>query len=378
MKNIGITGQSGFIGYHLSNTIKIFNDKYKLIDFEDNYFENDTLLENFVKKCDVIVHLAAVNRHENSDFIYHTNIELVKKLIKACEKTNSKPHILFSSSIQEELNNAYGKSKIEGRKLFENFAKNNNTAFTALIIPNVFGPFCKPFYNSFIATFCHQIANGQKPQVIVDSSVKLIYVSDLIKLILELIDHSKNEINTVIINHNYEIKVSETLKILENIKNTYLLNGIIPDISEDFINKLFKTFITYINLKNFYPFYLTKNSDNRGCFVEIVKTLNGGQFSFSTTHPGITRGNHFHTRKFERFAVIKGNAQIQLRKIDSNEILTFHLSGEKPSFVDIPVWYTHNITNIGTSDLYTIFWCDEFFNPEDGDTFFEEVTNTVI
>jgi len=372
MKNIGITGQSGFIGYHLSNTLKLYKEKYNLINFENYYFNNEKLLENFAKNCDVIIHLAAVNRHKDPNYIYKTNTDLVKKLINACEKANNKPHIIFSSSIQEDLNNEYGKSKAEGRKLFENFARQNNSDFTALIIPNVFGPFSKPFYNSFIATFCYQIANNKQPEIIVDNKVKLIYVNDLVKKTIDIIDNTKG-INTISITAPFEIRVSDTINILENFKKIYLTCGNIPDISDDFTNKLFKTFLTYIDIKSFYPVSLKKNTDSRGVFVELIKTYNKGQISFSTTKPQITRGNHFHLNKFERFAVIKGTAQIQLRKIGTNEVITYKLSGDNPAFVDIPVWYTHNLTNIGNDDLYTIFWCDELYNEQYPDTYFEIV-----
>ena len=136
---------------------------------------------------------------------------------------------------------------------------------------------------------------------------------------------------------------------------------------------LFNTFRSYIKHETFFPFYLTKNTDERGSFVETIKLQIGGQVSFSTTKPGITRGNHFHTRKIERFAVIKGKALIEIRKIGTDEIFSFELNGDKPSFVDMPIWYTHNITNIGNEELYTIFWINEFFNAEDADTFFEKV-----
>jgi UDP-2-acetamido-2,6-beta-L-arabino-hexul-4-ose reductase len=375
---IGITGQSGFVGTHLYNFLGI-QEQVVRVTFKDEYFQNSDKLMEFVKSCDVIVHLAAMNRHGNPQVIYDTNIELVQKLISACEATDSKPHILFSSSTQEERDNLYGKSKKEGRELFEKWAERNGAQFTGLIIPNVFGPFGNPYYNSFIATFCHQLTHGEQPKIEVDGEVKLIYVGELVKEIFSVISDSLlvTSHQSPITNHQLpfttEIKVSKVLSLLESYKSNYFEKGILPNLDNEFEKNLFNTFLCYIDHKSFFPFHLKLNTDNRGSFVETVKLHSGGQVSFSTTVPGITRGNHYHTRKAERFAVIKGKARIQLRKIGTDEILNFELDGTQPSFVDMPIWFTHNITNIGDEDLYTIFWINEHYNPEDGDTFFEAV-----
>lgn len=393
---IGITGQSGFVGTHLYNFLGL-QEGVERIPFQDDYFKDKSKLQNWVSKCDTIVHLAAMNRHGDPQVIYDTNIDLVKKLISACETSNSTPHILFSSSTQEERDNLYGKSKKEGRKLLEDWAMRNNARFTGFIIPNVFGPFGNPYYNSFIATFCHQLTHGEQPKIEVDGEVKLIYVGELVKEIWQKIQlhgvaQSDTQSNTVkntvqhcepnipqsnseiyTVEHSATIKVSKVLYLLESYKENYFEKGIIPNLDNEFEKNLFNTFLCYIDHQNFFPFHLTKHSDNRGSFVETVKLNSGGQVSFSTTVPGITRGNHYHTRKAERFAVIKGKAKIELRKIGTDQVLSFELDGENPSFVDMPIWYTHNITSIGEDDLYTIFWINEHYNVKDGDTFFEKV-----
>lgn len=379
MIRIGITGQAGFVGTHLFNTLGLKPDLYERIPFKDEYFQNIEELQNFVKQCDVIVHLAAMNRHNDPNVIYNTNIGLVKQLIAACEITQSTPHILFSSSTQEERDNLYGKSKKEGRQLLEQWADQNNAKFSGLIIPNVFGPFGNPYYNSVVATFCHQLTHNETPKIDVDGEMKLIYVGELITYILEIIDDVEKNlqdqvvIQEVSIPHTSFVKVSTVLQILIEIKNDYFEKGMIPDLTNTFYSNLFNTLLCYIDHKTFFPFSLKLNTDDRGSFVETVKLNSGGQVSFSTTKPGITRGNHYHTRKAERFAVIKGRARIDLRKIGTDEILSFELDGTQPSFVDMPIWYTHNITNIGNEELYTIFWISEHYNPNDPDTFFEEV-----
>lgn len=372
MKKVGITGQNGFVGSHLYNTLGLQPEKFERISFERDFFESPEKLDDFVKQCDVIVHLAAMNRHPDPEVIFNNNVELAKKLKNSLERTGSKAHVLFSSSSQEERDNLYGKSKKEGRELFADWAKNNGGKFTGMIIPNVFGPFGKPNYNSFIATFCHKLTHGENPVIDNDGEVKLIYVGELVQEIINQIEVAgTNELYDV--PHTSVNKVSEVLAKLENYKKLYFDNGEIPVLETKFDLNLFNTFRCYFDIKNHYPVKFTQHTDPRGAFVEVIRLGIGGQCSFSTTVPGITRGNHFHIRKIERFAVIKGKALIQLRKIDSDEVLDFYLDGNEPAYVDMPIWYTHNIKNIGEEELYTIFWINEPFNPEDSDTYFVEV-----
>ena len=372
MIKIGITGQSGFIGTHLYNFLGLQKDKVTCIPFQDDFFSVEAKLESFVKQCDAIVHLAALNRHNDPQAIYNTNIELVKKLISALENAGSKSHILFSSSTQEERDNIFGKSKREGREMLAQWAEKNGALFTGMVIPNVFGPFGNPYYNSVIATFSHQLTHNEEPSVEIDAQLKLIYVGDLVKTIYYLISNKVTD-KEFKVPPTDEAKVTEILVLLQSFKALYLEKGILPDLTDPFERNLFNTFVCYIDHSKYFPFKLKNNLDDRGSFVETVKLHSGGQVSFSTTKPGITRGNHFHTRKAERFAVIKGKALIQLRKIGTDKVLNFHLDGKEPAFVDMPIWHTHNITNIGDEDLYTIFWTNEFFDPADPDTFFEKV-----
>jgi UDP-2-acetamido-2,6-beta-L-arabino-hexul-4-ose reductase len=379
MLKVGITGQAGFIGTHLYNTLGLYPERFQRISFKDTYFETDKLLEDFVSQCDVVIHLAAMNRHNDPQILYNTNLKLVRQVIKACESTGSTPHILFSSSTQEERDNLYGKSKKEGRELFEEWALKSNARFSGLIIPNVFGPFGHPYYNSVVATFCYQLSHDEIPGIDNDSNVRLIYVGELVNHILSIIEdrilmNKESEIiQHKVIPYTSEIRVKDLLGMLEGFKSIYYDKGQIPDIPSHFEKNLFNTFVSYIDHSKFFPFKLDKKTDARGTFVELIKLSSGGQLSFSTTVPGITRGNHFHIRKAERFAVIKGKAKIEIRRVGTEKILTFNLDGDQPSFVDMPVWHTHNITNTGTEDLYTIFWISEHYVPEDPDTYFENV-----
>lgn len=377
MIRVGITGQSGFVGTHLYNMLGLFPDEFEHVPFEDAFFKNDFFLINFVRQCDVIVHLAAINRHINPQNLYNTNLKLVNQLIGAMEAANVKPHVLFSSSTQEESDNEYGKSKREGRELLEIWAKKNSASFTGMVVPNVFGPFGLPNYNSFIATFCHQLTHGDNPIIIKESKVRLIYIGNLcsyiIKKIRDIYKSVSPAVETDWLSYDFERSVSEILLLFEKFKNQYFIHGYIPELRDTNEINLFNTFRSYIDLTNHFPIKLVESIDSRGLFVETIKLGIGGQVSYSTTFPGFTRGNHFHTRKIERFIVIKGKALIQLRKIGTTDIINLNLDGRNPSFVDIPIWYTHNIKNIGTEELYTQFWINEWFNPEDRDTFYEPV-----
>jgi len=327
-------------------------------------------MDELLQECDVIVHLAGLNRHSDADTLYQTNIDLSERLIDSCIRTNSKPHIIFSSSTQEDLDNMYGKSKKKVSELFSNWSREYGGTYNALIIPNVFGPFGKPNYNSVVATFCHQIANGDTPRIIKDNRLNLIYINDLLKEIESLII---DPINVPLrIAHNYEISVSEILNKLEHFRQKYMWDGEFPNLSERVDLDLFNTFRCYIP-HNYYPRPFIKHTDNRGYFVEIVRANTPGQFSFSTTKPNITRGNHFHMRKAERFAVIKGKARIQIRRIGTSEIVEYIIDGANPSYVDIPIWHVHNISNIGEEELIALFWISEPYNSNDSDTFYVNV-----
>jgi UDP-2-acetamido-2,6-beta-L-arabino-hexul-4-ose reductase len=372
MKRIGITGGNGFIGNHLMNTISLLKDEFALIPFERSFFDDEVQLAIWTGECDVIIHLAALNRHESDKVLHDTNIILVQKLINALEQSGNMPHVIFSSSLQEIRDNLYGISKKDGRILLKTWSERKNAKFTGLIIPNVFGPFGKPFYNSVVVTFCHQLCNGLMPQIDIDQSIKLIYVDELVTSIIETIRANISE-SELMIQHTSEYKVSEILNILTRYQMEYLHQGNFPSLNNKFELDLFNTFRSYIDIQTYFPKHFIQHSDQRGKFVEIAKLGEKGQVSFSTTHPGITRGNHFHTRKIERFAVIKGKAVISLRKYNTTKIFSFELIGESSAYVDIPVWYIHNIKNIGTDELITVFWINEFYNPLDADTYFEIV-----
>lgn len=371
MLKVGVTGSNGFIGWHLCQTLGLESDKFDLIEFKREWFDETDNLDFFVSKCDSIVHLAGLNRHSEEEEIYKTNIGLAEKLIESFERTGFKGQLIFSSSIQEERNNTFGNSKKIAKELFFNWAVKSKANFKGLIIPNVFGAFGVPFYNSVISTFCHQLVQNEIPKIENDATLNLIYIDDLVKVIIDSIE--VESIENINVDYTDIYKVSQLLDLLNTFKLKYFINGQIPNLNNQFETNLFNTFRSYFDFNTYFPIIYKNNIDERGYFVEIIKLETGGQVSFSTTKKGITRGNHFHTRKIERFSVIKGEALIQLRKIGSADVYDYYLSGDNPAYVDMPIWYTHNIKNVGEDELYTMFWINEFYDAKDPDTYFEIV-----
>ncbi len=371
--NILIIGNKGFIGQHLLNTLKYINSSnHRIIQFNKQDFQDTKLLDEKVKKSSVIVHLAGLNRHEEPSVIYDSNMDLSQEIVNSIKRVGFKGKLIFSSSIQESQNNSYGKSKKDSRTLFIRESKLNGFIFSGLILPNVYGPFGKPNYNSFVPTFCHKICNGEKVEIIENNQVPLIYIDTVISLIITEIENGYSNFE-IKVNPEIIISVKEVKDLLIEFKSEYLDNNSIPKLDNDFRLNLFNTFRSYIDIGTFFPIKYKDNIDERGNFIEILRSNSKGQFSFSITKPNFTRGNHFHTKKIERFSIIKGEALIKLRKVGTNEIIEIELSGENPSFIDMPVWYTHNISNFGDDELITLFWINEPYDINNPDTYIEKV-----
>jgi len=371
--NILITGNKGFIGQHLINTLKYVGPKgYRIIPFNRNDFQDSKSLDNKVKQSSVIIHLAGLNRNEDQAVIYNSNIDLAEKLADSIKRSGFNGKLIFSSSIQESMDNSYGKAKRYSRNLFIRESKINDFSFSGLILPNIYGPFGKPNYNSFIQTFCQEICNGKEPEIIENNKVELIYIDSVINLIIKEIENEDSNFE-VLIKPEKIISVKKVKDKLIKFKKEYVDNNIIPNIESDFDLNLFNVFRSHIKINSFFPVLYKENIDERGNFIEILRTNSKGQYSFSTTKPNITRGNHFHTKKIERFSVIKGESLIKLRKIGTNNTYEFKLNGNNPSFIDMPVWYTHNIKNIGEEELITLFWINEAYDKNNTDTYSEKV-----
>ncbi len=367
---IGITGMIGFVGTHLRDRLTR-EDGVEVLHFEDGYYKEPDKFIDFAKSADVIVHLAGVNRHE-PDVVYQKNIELMEKLLEYVDKSGSKPYIIFSSSTQIERDNPYGRGKKKAMELLEQWSNVNSIGAVSMIVPNVFGDGGKPFYNSVVATFCHQLSHGQEPKIDNDGLMTMIYVNDLVEDIYGLIKTQPARYCVENIKPRIQVKVSEVLALLNKFKAFYYGSGMVPVLGSAFERDLYGTFIAYMDACD-WERKLRKNTDPRGSFIEVFKLENGGQVSFSTTNPGITRGNHYHIRKNEKFCVVKGSASIKLRRIGTDKVIEYEVSGDNPSWIEMPIYYTHNITNTGDTELLTLFWISEHFDPADPDTFFEAV-----
>ena len=366
MKRIGITGVGGLIGWHLH--AYLYGQKNTHVVKADRpTFLSKEKLDHFVASSDVIVHLAGMNRGDEK-VVAETNIKLTNDLISAFRRTNSQPHIIFASSTHIYRDTAYGNSKRECTKFFRDWSENSGGLFTNLILPNVFGESGKPFHNSVVSTFCYQIANEDEPEIINDIEMEQLHAQDVAREILCIIYSSRTGDITL---KGVNITVTELLYKLKMFDNNYR-QYIIPDLTNKFDLYLFNTYRSYL-FPDKYPVSAVLNKDERGSLFEAVKSLNGGQVFISTTKPGITRGNHYHISKLERFFVLSGQADIRIRKLFSRKFVTFKVNGLKPQYVDIPTLHTHDITNTGTDELITLFWSHEIYDPEYPDTYPETV-----
>ena len=366
---IGITGANGFIGWHLRCYLHTRNDVSEVRLAGRDVFSSDDELSLFVTELDCVVHLAGVNRADPQQLI-DGNIEPAERLVNALTKTGSTPVIIFSSSVQA-LNpkaNPYAEGKSSVSRIFAAWAENSQGPFINLVIPHVFGEYGQPYYNSAVATFAHQVARGERPSIHNDSQLELVHVQDLVEKIVTLYDDVSGDVRI----EGRKTGVVEVATTLQSLYTTYIDQDQFPDLSDPFTRSLFNTLRGAIE-NNLRLQNAQKHSDERGWLVETVKANSGGQCFVSTTRPGITRGNHFHRRKVERFFVLQGKAQIKLRKLFTDEVITYDLDGDAPAYVDMPTLHTHSITNVGSTELITLFWSDEFFDPDNPDTTFEEV-----
>lgn len=364
---IGITGSEGLIGWHQRAYFKTIGGDHEIRLANRETFKQPGLLTGFVDGLDAIIHLAGMNRGDDTE-IETTNTALARDLVAACEQTGTRAFVVYANSTHQDRDTAYGRGKRAAADTFRRWAEQRGTGFAHLILPHVFGEFGKPFYNSVVSTFCHQLARHETPQIITDGDLELLHVQDVVAQCWKAIQ--QNQRGDIRMN-GVGMKVSELLKHLTDMRDRYQAM-VMPPLDSALDVRLFNTLRSYL-FPAHYPVALTLHSDARGSLFEVVKSNSGGQVFMSTTHPGITRGNHFHTRKVERFLVASGAADIRLRKLFCDEVTSFQVRGDTPCYVDIPTFHTHHIINTGQSELVTLFWANEIFDPEDPDTFHELV-----
>ena len=365
-----VTGSKGFIGQNLMAELK--NRKIKdILEFTRN--DSIDYLEKCIKECDFIFHLAGVNRPKKEEEFTYGNYNLTKTIVDLLIKHNKAIPILMTSSVQAKEDNPYGNSKYLGEE--ELIRYENETKGKALIyrLNNVFGKWCKPNYNSVVATFCYNIAR-EKDIIINDKNkeMNLVYIDDVINEFLKALNGKENRKGKFsFVEPVYKIKLGEIAEKIYKFKESR--NDLsIGNMADGFEKKLYSTYLSYLPEDKFsYP--LKMNVDERGSFTEFIKSESKGQVSINISKPGITKGNHWHHSKNEKFLVVSGKALIQFRKINSEKVIEYYVSEEKLEVVDIPTGYTHNIINIGDKDLVTVMWANESFNKDKPDTYFEEV-----
>lgn len=380
-----VTGAKGFIGKNLVSQLRNIGEgkanNYKISGEELTIFEYDVdsdiqELDTYCREADFVFHLAGVNRPKDSSEFMLGNYGSTSQLLNALKNHGNRCPVMLSSSIQATLDNPYGESKRAGEQLMFDYAKETGAKVLVYRFPNVFGKWCRPNYNSVISTFCNNIANDL-PIQINDASVKLnlVYIDDVVdELIAALCGDEHYEDKFCSVKPIYTITLGEIVDLLSSFKNMQQ-DLDIPNVKDGFSKKLYSTYLSYLSPEKFrYP--LRMNIDNRGSFTEIIRSSISGQFSVNISKPGITKGEHWHQSKNEKFVVVSGKGLIQMRKIGSDEIFNFYVSGEKIEVVEMVPGYTHNIINLSdTEDLITFMWCNECFDANRSDTFFEKVNS---
>jgi len=365
-----VTGAKGFIGKNLITTLKTkgYNKIYE-------YDLSSTLedLDKYTKDCDFVYHLAGVNRPKDEKEFKEGNFGFTSTLLDYLKKHNNKSPIMISSSIQAELDNPYGISKKMGEDLIFNYAKEVNTKAYVYRFPNVFGKWSRPNYNSVVATFANNIANNL-PIIInnPNSLLELVYIDDLVNELINALKDNANIIeNYAYVNPIYKTTVGKLADTFNSFKESR--NALsIPNMSDDLTKKLYSMYLTYLPEDDF-SYFLKMNVDDRGSFTEFIRTVDRGQVSVNVSKPGITKGNHWHHSKNEKFLVVSGKGVIRFRKLDEDKIIEYYVSGDKLEVVDIPPGYTHNIENLGSDDMVTVMWVNEPFDKDSPDTYYEEV-----
>lgn len=380
-----VTGAKGFVGRNLCAELRNIRDgkersygDLKIDEIFEFDVETDTkLLNEYCQKADFVFNLAGVNRPKEQSEFMSGNFGFAEILLHTLKIHENRCPVMISSSTQAALDNPYGVSKRAGEEIM--FQYSNETGAKVLVyrFPNLFGKWCRPNYNSAVATFCHNIANDLPVTISNrENQLSLVYIDDLIaEMVSALKGEEHRDGNYCFVTEVYNTNLGQIVDLIYSFKESRKTLEV-PDMSDPFTKKLYATYLSYLPEEQFsYP--LKMNIDERGSFTEIIRTQDRGQFSINISKPHITKGNHWHHTKCEKFIVISGKAAIRFRRIGDpdSQVIEYIVSGEKIEVVDIPTGYTHNIENLGDTDLITMMWANEPFNPEKSDTFFEKVNS---
>jgi UDP-2-acetamido-2,6-beta-L-arabino-hexul-4-ose reductase len=369
MKVIGILGPKSLLGQHLIFFLTSQYPSYKIIQAHRDIFKDEKKLKNFFKRSDYLFWFSWKNRGKSKELIIENNTmtNAVCKAIKSCEP-NEAPVVVFTSSIHEDLNNAYGKTKkYAAQKLKRLQQQNNSLEIFSERLPNIFGEFGKPNHNSVVSTFCFNIVNKKPLNIIEDKTISLAYAQDTVEYLFKIAAKKPAKLKS------FNITISQLKKKIEMMWDLYSTSNTFPRLSSKADIQIFNTIRSYIKPQKLQKKY-NLNSDQRGDLSELTKSHGMSQTFFSITKPGFVRGNHFHSKKIERFIMIDGNYEIKIRKINSKKVYKFRRNKNEICFIDMPTFYTHNITNISKNkDLQALFWANEIFDEHSPDTYFMEV-----
>ncbi len=369
-----ITGANGFIGKNLIAELENRNKVQPLYDiFPYDLGSDPAELDRFCKEADFVFHLAGINRPEDPSEFMKGNFGFASELLAALKKHKNICPVILSSSTQAALDNPYGQSKRAGEELLFSYGKDTGAKVLIYRFPNVFGKWCRPNYNSAVATFCYNLTRDLPISVNNRNAIiHLVYIDDVVtELLRALSDVEANGCAYCNVETTYTLELGQIVDLLYTFRDERT-NLLIPDLGDPFTKKLYSTWLSYLPEDGFsYP--LKMNIDQRGSFTEFLKSDDRGQVSVNISKPGVVKGNHWHHTKVEKYVVVSGNGVVRFRKVGDDEVKEYFVSGEKLEVIDIPAGYTHNIENLGSLDMVTIMWVNECFDPENPDTYFLEV-----
>lgn len=358
---IAITGATGFLGWHLR--CRAFAQGITCFPIGRSLFADDDRLAEVVGDVDAVLHCAGVNRGTDAE-VSDGNIEVARQLSAAARRADRPLRIVYANSVHCREDTAYGRAK---RRAAEELAgpAGSPVGFSDVILPNLYGEHGRPHYNSFVATFCHQTAHGERPRVDRDREIPLMHVQDAADVLLE---ETRASSRRCVEPKGEPTAVSAVRELLAEFEEVYR-HGEIPDLTNPWRTKLFNTYRSHL-VPARYPMALTPRTDVRGTLVECVRApAAGGQAFVSSTVPGAVRGEHVHLRKFERFVIVGGQAEISIRRLFSNQIMRFNVDGDRPVAIDMPTMWAHSLTATGDRPVLGFFWTNELYSPEDPDTF---------
>jgi UDP-2-acetamido-2,6-beta-L-arabino-hexul-4-ose reductase len=371
MKTVLVTGSSGFIGKNLIAQLEQEKD-IEVLRFDR--LNTTKELKKQLDEADFVFHLAGISRPKDDSEFDAGNRGLSEEIVSHIKECGRKTPVLLASSIQAELDNPYGKSKRAAEKAVLKLAEVTGSKTYVYRLPNVFGKWCKPNYNSVVATFCHNIANGLDITINdPEAQLTLVYIDDVVSDFIKTMRGEKTASADGFchVSRNFNITLKELASKLYGFKESRE-TLISPDFENVFDRFLYATYTSYLDKKDF-GYDLEMKSDERGWLAEFIKSKSAGQIFASRTKPGFARGNHWHHTKIEKFLVIDGEAEVKFRNLQSTEVLTYKVTGDELRVIDVPAGYVHSLKNVGKSDLLTLIWADEIFDPEHPDTYYLEV-----